>query len=121
MNASDVPLGTPVRVRDVHVGVVTASLVDDSGGRAFGLEVTAPTGQRSFLPSVAGEFRGDAVETSSALFFGDGDQLEAYARGGARVVRGGEGGTPGSPAGRRARGAEAAGVLAADPGGTTLS
>jgi hypothetical protein len=91
MSSASVRLGTPVRVRDVRVGVVTAVLMDASGERAFGLEVSAPTGGRWFLPWVAADVRGDAVEAGSALVSGDRDQLDAYARRGARIVREGDG------------------------------
>lgn len=87
MTAADVPIGTPVRVGDVRVGVVTAILEDRAGERAFGLEVTARTGERWFVPWVAATVREDAVEAASALVFGDRNQLDAYARRGARFVR----------------------------------
>ncbi len=87
MSTRDVRLGTPVRVGDVRIGVVTALLVDESSEHAFGLEVSARTGERWFLPWVAADGRGGAVEASSALVFGDRDQLDAYARRGARFVR----------------------------------
>lgn len=94
MSSTDIRLGTPVRVGDVLIGVVTAILVDESGEHAFGLEVSARTGARWFLPWVAAGVRGDAVEASSALVFGDRDQLDAYARRGARFVRDDDGHSP---------------------------
>lgn len=92
MSSTVIRLGTPVQVGDVRIGVVTAILVDESGEHAFGLEVSARTGERWFLPSVAADVRGDAVEASSALVFGDRDQLDAYARRGARFIRDDDGG-----------------------------
>jgi hypothetical protein len=88
------------------VGVVTAVLTTGPAEDPFGLEVSARGGDRCFLPSVAASVDGRGVVATSALFFGGPDQLDAYVRRGAYVVR--------APAAEH-------GVFAGHDGGTTMS
>jgi hypothetical protein len=101
-------LGSTVRVGDIRVGIVSAVLVNAADGRAFGLEVAAQGGDRWFLPCVAADLDGCNLRATSALFFGGPDQLDAYVRRGAHVVRRRGGEDPG------------AGVLARSDGGTSM-
>jgi len=79
--------GAAVRVGDVRIGLATGILVDDASERVIGLEVSAQRGGRWFLPWVAAAVREDGVEAASTLVFGTLDQLEAYLRRGAHIVR----------------------------------
>lgn len=104
---SSAPLGATVRVGGVRVGVVTAVLTNGLAGAVFGLEVSVQGGERWFLPSVAARAEGREVQAASALHFGGADQLDAYVRRGAHVIR--------------AVADDGRGVLAAPDGGTTRS
>jgi hypothetical protein len=120
VNVADVRLGTTVRVADVRIGAVSAILVDETGDRAFGLEVSRRSGERWFVPWVALDLCGDVVEASSPLVFGGPEQLDAYARRGARFVRDDDARAPRADTPkptRRAGNRVSAGV----PEGTTVS
>jgi len=84
--ALDELLGSPTTVDSVLLGRVTGVLLVESEDRAFGLEVTGRSG-RWFLPWIAADVGAHGVRAASAIVFGSSEQLDAYARQGARVLR----------------------------------
>ena len=73
-------LSAPVRLDDIHLGVVVDAILDDRLSRALGLEVRCGDGENRFLPLAAARLHDREVVISTPLALLDAPQLAFYTR-----------------------------------------